>query len=292
MKSIYKQLAFGTLMTAAIQAQAVEKVSLTLYDLTAAKIAAPVTDTYGNSITIAHNTATLQSGSIYRHDADIANPLECAIVGETAETGFTLAAASDVSGNYTAITMGGANVPSGTNAIKLAKCPYLIFRFTPSATNPVTKIHLMGKAIGGDQDILWAFNETSGAAIGANTWETPDPDNDEPLHFLNGACNSTNLKIAIPEGTGAFAILLGGNVNLAGIGLDSYANQIKISAIRFYVEDSGTGLTEAATIEKTPVSSKYYDLTGREVAADTKGFVIKKTIYSDGSIVGAKQQNH
>jgi hypothetical protein len=53
----------------------------------------------------------------------------------------------------------------------------------------------------------------------------------------------------------------------------------------------GTGL-QPSVAAKTPVSSKYYDLTGREVAAATKGFVIKKTIYSDGSIVGAKQQNH
>jgi hypothetical protein len=291
MKKVYKSLMFGTMIASAIQVQAVEKVSLTLYDLTADKLSVPLTDSYGNVIKFELNTSGLVTGAFFNFYNDVSTPLECAIAGESAENGFIPPAG----GNYTCFAIKGGSATGGTAALQFPKDPYFINKFTnsdPDAKN--TKKHQKGKAVGGSQELLWGFNNDADAPI-TDTWYVPDPFNDYPLEFLTGACNAVNLKKSVPAEAQAVAFVLGtGNrISLAGLGLGSIDNTIRISAIRFYVEDVVDGVenVEAATAAKTPVKSAYYDLTGKIVSPDAKGFIIRKTIYSDGSVNNEKTYN-
>jgi hypothetical protein len=50
----------------------------------------------------------------------------------------------------------------------------------------------------------------------------------------------------------------------------------------------GNGIVEQAAAAPQAVSSSYYDLAGKAVSGNVKGFVIKKTLYSDGSVKNSK----
>jgi hypothetical protein len=289
MKKVYKQLIFGTMVVSAIQVQAVERTSLTLYDLTADKLSVPLTDSYGNTIEFELNTSVSATGAFFNFYDDVSTPLECAIAGESAENGFIPPAG----GNYTCFAIKGGNATGGTAALQFPKVPYFIIKFTDSdPVAKITKIHLMGKAVGGNQELLWGFNNDADASI-TDTWYLPEND-EELLEFRNNACNAVNLKKSVPAEAQAVAFVLGtGNrISLAGLGLGSIDNTIRISAIRFYVEDVADGVENVEPeTAKTPVKSSYYDLTGKTVSPDAKGFVIRKIIYSDGSVANEKAYN-
>jgi hypothetical protein len=52
--------------------------------------------------------------------------------------------------------------------------------------------------------------------------------------------------------------------------------------------EAGDGVGSIAAAPKTVNAVKYFDLTGKTATGATKGFVIKKTIYDDGSIENGK----
>ncbi len=58
-------------------------------------------------------------------------------------------------------------------------------------------------------------------------------------------------------------------------------------AFHFEEYDMTTGISNV-NISKAIVSTSYYDLTGKAVTSDAKGFVIKKVTYSDGSVENIK----
>jgi hypothetical protein len=70
------------------------------------------------------------------------------------------------------------------------------------------------------------------------------------------------------------------------------ATALKLFGIQVYTIQTpvSTGV-QPVVAAKTPVKSTYYDLTGKIVSSDAKGFIIRKTVYSDGSVNGEKTYN-
>jgi hypothetical protein len=61
-------------------------------------------------------------------------------------------------------------------------------------------------------------------------------------------------------------------------------------ALKTFNLKTSTALGSPA-VSATPQSVQYFDLTGKQVSASTEGFVIKKTIYNDGSVENSKKIN-
>jgi hypothetical protein len=92
-------------------------------------------------------------------------------------------------------------------------------------------------------------------------------------YFLYGIVNSSSRALEL-DGTDTF------------LTSSAIANRLRFS-FQFEEYDTTTGVS-ASGASKTAVSSSYYDLTGKPVPASSKGFVIKKTVYSDGSVENSK----
>ena len=56
----------------------------------------------------------------------------------------------------------------------------------------------------------------------------------------------------------------------------------------FDAVETATGIDNSLENSKTPVSTEYFDLTGKKVQKDTKGFCIERTTFDDGSIESKK----
>ncbi|MDR1810831.1 MAG: hypothetical protein LBR34_10615 [Prevotella sp.] len=97
---------------------------------------------------------------------------------------------------------------------------------------------------------------------------------------VNGPRTTTYSRADVRKirliGTGAAGVSLSNNYN-------AYIYGIVLTLSGSYSDIDG-----APAAEKTPLLSIYTDLTGRIIPLGTKGFLIKKTIYSDGSVANEK----
>jgi hypothetical protein len=119
---------------------------------------------------------------------------------------------------------------------------------------------------------------------------------------LTGACTDPAV-LSLPANGKAFQGAASGTrttevtikkIRLAGETIQSKSlsnsENAYILGIIMTISGTSTGAEEIAA-EKTAVSSSYYDLSGKAVSADAKGFVIRKTLYSDGSVANEKGYN-
>jgi hypothetical protein len=89
-------------------------------------------------------------------------------------------------------------------------------------------------------------------------------------------------------------IRLTGNKSIHSISLgdgQDTGNNAYLYGIILTVEGTSTGIGENLEASQTPVKTVCYDLTGKAVPADSKGFVIIKTTYGDGSVACEKAYN-
>ncbi|GAB6011495.1 beta strand repeat-containing protein [Viscerimonas tarda] len=76
-------------------------------------------------------------------------------------------------------------------------------------------------------------------------------------------------------------------INLPGGDDVHYAVVVEADGLYLVYASEGVGIT-SAEYAKSVLSTEYYDLTGKAVSAEAKGFVIVKTIYTDGSVKASK----
>jgi hypothetical protein len=280
MKKIYKHLIFGALVLSATGVAAEEVTSYTLYDLTAAALSRAYIDTEGNSFVISHNDPGGGSGKgdmIFTNT--VANPLRYASPAEAAP-----------SGAYAV-----AQIKGASNANTITNTPWILITFPKTtATAGITRIDVMGIGVASTNvEIVYAWTPTLNPTI--NNFEDAGADGNM---WAWTSASGSQKTIPVPVGVTAVAIAYSNqNTAFAGWGATSIpaGAALNVEAIRFYAHyndaaHQGTGI-DKALVAKTPVSSSYYDLTGKAVSPDVKGFVIRKIIYSDGSVANEKAYN-
>ncbi|GAB6013023.1 hypothetical protein [Viscerimonas tarda] len=80
-----------------------------------------------------------------------------------------------------------------------------------------------------------------------------------------------------------------GSFTFGGQSTPNATDAPNIYGIKIYLTDTSTGVEEAATAEKTEISSSFIDLTGKPAKATAKGLLIKRTVYDDGSVEYTKK---
>ncbi len=79
------------------------------------------------------------------------------------------------------------------------------------------------------------------------------------------------------EGSNSFTVNADGNVTF------TYNGGIILKSIKVEMIDKGVSV-KTTEMNDIPVSQIYYDITGKQVEKGTKGFIIEKSIYEDGSV--------
>jgi len=237
--------------------------SLTLYDLTHEKMNNTYTDIRGNTIKITTNEPA--SGVTYGrfvYYSDVEKPLACA-----GESPAGLQPPSDAGGYARFLLMGASNARPN-------RSPYFILDFGTSSTG-IREIQIMGTAAGvneGDyEELLYAFSPKTNPVL--NDFDDL-PDEYSPLIFKVGDCNADGLRIKFPEGTVSVIFISTDDFGGWGTGTN-YHNPAEFHALRFYVEDTATGISEEegdtvrvyiqGNVIRTshPCYASIYDLSGR-----------------------------
>jgi hypothetical protein len=209
----------------------------------------------------------------------VANPLRYASPAETVPAGAYAV----------------AQIKGASNANTLANTPWILITFPKTtATTGITRIDVMGIGVASTNvGIVYAWTPSLNPNIG----NFEDAGADGEMWTWTSASGSRKT-ISVPIGITAVAIAYSNQYTaFAGWGAASIpaGAALNIEAIRFYAHyndaaHQGTGIDKTLAA-KTPVKSTYYDLTGKTVSADAKGFVIRKTVYSDGSVNNEKTYN-
>ncbi|MDR1809737.1 MAG: hypothetical protein LBR34_04950 [Prevotella sp.] len=182
----------------------------------------------------------------------------------------------------------------GTTANPLC---YIQVTFPASTSSTgIRKVAIWGKSGSGNIDVFYAHSTAASPSSLSDYSDYYIDDAGEPTLFgTTEKCLSVSGSGSLPTGTTGVVFGTSGNTStdfLSGWGTANVTNgsskPFQIYAITITaVKNTNTGIEESA-VEKTAVSSKYYDLTGKAVPAGTKGFTVKKTIYSDGSVANEK----
>jgi hypothetical protein len=196
----------------------------------------------------------------------------------------------------------------GAKGASLANSPYIIVKFTK--TTSTKGIRLIDVFARGNCHLLYAWIKNNANPTIANFDNDGDYD-DGPGNEWAVASAAAKFTITVPvDATGIVLVVSNGGQSGDATGSTPFpsgapdggytltintGSYAQIDAIGFQsVYDAayhaGTG-AESIQAEKTAVSSSYYDLSGKAVPASAKGFVIKKTVFSDGSISNEKGYN-
>jgi hypothetical protein len=273
MKRIYKLFAMtGLCLLPAGQAAAEEVVTYVFSDLTPAN-----TNSYSLPIPETGISVTVKTGGLV----------------DFAENGTAITAAA---------CNGTLNIPAGRSYLKLqgTSANPLAYVMVTFPAGGVRKVAIYGRSGSGNIDVFYAHS----------TAATPTALSDFSDHYLDMAgepaafsaankCLSVSGSGDLPDGTTGVVFGTSGNTGadfISGWGTTNITNgsakPFQIYAITLtVVKQTGTGIGEPATAAKTPLKSAYYDLTGKTVSSDAKGFVIRKTVYSDGSVNNEKTYN-
>ncbi|GAB6012892.1 hypothetical protein [Viscerimonas tarda] len=89
------------------------------------------------------------------------------------------------------------------------------------------------------------------------------------------------------SGDGCLVTSSAGAIEIADGSAANPADWATVYATTVTVTRTSTGI-DNITSAKAIVSESYYDLTGKPASATAKGFVIKRTVYDDGSVINSK----
>ncbi|WP_459685638.1 hypothetical protein [Viscerimonas tarda] len=101
--------------------------------------------------------------------------------------------------------------------------------------------------------------------------------------IIVGAFSCTNDV----SGDGCLVTDSDGEIVMADGSTANPANWATVKATTVTVTRTSTGIGNIAGA-KAIVSESYYDLTGKPASATAKGFVIRRTVYDDGSVINSK----
>jgi hypothetical protein len=149
-----------------------------------------------------------------------------------------------------------SQVPEGENKIDVTGYTHFSFKYyAPEITGSLIRVQ-------------WDASETN-----------PLPSELSPV---GGAWETVDFAIPSSKKWGKFQIMLNQNQSW----VDGGNNTMYIDDIRVYV--AGDNAVGSKLTSKTEKSAQYFDLTGKPVTAGSKGFVIKRTLYEDGSVENSK----
>jgi hypothetical protein len=227
---------------------------------------------------------------------DAATPVEETVSSTHTTVNIAFSGATVKTGG--GITVNGISSWSG-NYLEIAKSGTVTVTRPAVANDAILDVKLICSAKSSHADVLMEWSKfTSPTSFKDEGWESFNVAN---LSFMGDVAAEVS-PIDYYYGTGSgktFADLAEeGTTDPEAIQIYRFtvpsksADELNLYGIKIYTDPTpiSTGL-QALIAAKTPVKSSYYDLTGKIVSPDAKGFVIRKITYSDGSVANEKAYN-